>query len=339
MIHFVIVGILVLVSTALVYFGITSIDLFPPQASLQAIYIDDLFNVHWIVLSFFFSLIVVFILYSLVVFRRKAGEQGDGDHFEGNTPLEIVWTVVPLILVLGMAVLGAQVLGDVEARDPGAIEVNVYAKQWGWSFEYPEYGITTSELGLPVNRQVLLRMQSDGVIHSFWVPEFRVKQDVLPGGEQFIRELRITPNKEGTFVIRCAELCGTGHAEMRENVLVMSDAAYQAWIASQTCQFSEEACRGKDVAFDPSIGCVACHSQDGSEMLGPTWSGLFGSTVPLKGGGSVVVDEAFLRESILDPAAQLHEGFLGVMPITFGETLTEQQIEELIAFIVALGSE
>lgn len=337
MIHFIIVGVLVLVSTFAVYTGLTSIQLFPKQASAEAIIIDNLFEMHWLLISFFLSLIVVFIVYSLVVFRRKPGDEGDGEHFEGNTPLEIVWTIVPLIIVMGMAVIGAQTLGEIEARDPNAIEINVYAKQWGWSFEYPEYGITTTELGLPVDRQILLRMQSDDVIHSFWVPEFRVKQDVLPGGEEFIRELRITPNEVGEYVIRCAELCGTGHARMLEAVFVMTDTDYQAWISDQSCQYSEAACQGKEWAFE--FGCVACHSFDGTEKIGPTWFGLFGSTAPMEGGESVLMDEAFIRESILDPMAQIHEGFIAAMPTNFGEQLSDQQLEELIAFIMALGSE
>lgn len=334
MIHFVIVGILVIVSTAGVYWGLTNANLLPVQASDQAIIIDNLFNVHWFFIAFFFSLIVVFMLYSIIVFRRKPGEKGDGDHFESNTQLEVAWMVIPLIIVVGLAIVGAQSLGEIEARDPGALEVNVIAKQWGWVYEYPEFDVTTTELGLPVDRQVLLRLHSEDVIHSFWVPEFRVKQDALPGGEQFIRELRITPNMTGEFKVRCAEMCGLGHSGMLSDVLVMEEAQYQSWIQEQGCQLSEEACNGQQWATD--FGCVACHALEGTSIIAPTWIGLFGSTVPLEDGSSITADEAYLRESILDPLAKIHEGFQPVMPQTFADTLTEQQVEELIAFIKSL---
>lgn len=335
MIHFVIVGILVIISTVLVFLGLTNIDLLPLQASEQAVIIDGIFDIHWLLISFFFSLIVVFMLYSFIVFRRKSGEKGDGDHFEGNARLEVVWTIIPLIIVVGLAIVGTNTLEDLEARAPGELVVNVYAKQWGWSFEYPEYDLTTSVLGLPVNRQVLLRLQSEKVIHSFWVPEFRVKQDVLPGGEAFIRELRITPNVIGEYQVRCAELCGLGHAKMINNVIVMQEAEYVAWIGSQTCQGTEAECNGQQWAID--FGCVACHSQDGSKLIGPSWFGLFGSTVPLDGGESILADEAYILESILDPSARIHEGFPDAMSKDFSERLTAQQIEELIAFIKSLA--
>lgn len=335
MIHFVIVGVLVIVSTGLVYFGLTNIELLPLQASDQAIIIDGLFDIHWFLISFFFSLIVVFLVYSVVVFRRKPEEKGDGDYFEGNSKLEVVWTVIPLIIAVWLAIIGAKTLGEVEARDPGAIVVNVTAKQWGWVFEYPEYGITTTTLALPVDKQVLLRLHSEDVIHSFWVPEFRVKQDALPGGEEFVRLLRITPNIVGTYEVKCAELCGLGHSIMKSEVIVFSEADYIAWIGNQTCQGTEQECAGKQLAID--FGCVACHSQDGSTIVGPSWFGMFGSTVPLDGGESILADEAYITESILDPSARIHEGFPDVMPKDFSERLTAQQIEELIAFIKSLA--
>lgn len=334
MIHFVIVGILVVVSTYLVFLGLTSADLLPFQASEQAVIIDGLFDIHWFLISFFFSLIVVFMLYSFIVFRRKPGEKGDGDHFEGNARLEVVWTIIPLIIVIGLAIIGAQALGDVEARDPGAMVVNVVGKQWGWSFEYPEFEVSTTELVLPVDRQVLLRLQSLDVIHSFWVPEFRVKQDALPGGEAFIRELRITPNEIGEYQVRCAEMCGLDHANMKSPVIVMKQQDFQTWMASQSCQDSEEVCNGRDLA---TTYCTACHYLDGNTLIAPSWIGLFGSTVPLNDGTTIVADEAYILKSILDPALQVHDGYNPVMPPNFADTLTEQQIEELIAFIKSLA--
>jgi len=334
MIHFVIVGILVIVSTAAIFFGLRSLELLPTQASDQAIIIDNLFDIHWFFIAFFLSLIIVFMLYSLVVFRRKSGELGDGDHFEGNIRLEIIWIIIPLILIVGMGIVGVDTLEQITRRDPGALEVNVIAEQWGWVFEYPEYELSTTVLALPVDRQVVLKLRSNDVIHSFWVPEFRVKQDVLPGGKEFVRELRITPNLIGEYKLLCAELCGFGHADMRSDVLVLSKPDYLVWIQSQSCQGSEQVCNGKQWATD--FGCAACHSFDGTSNTGPTWQGLFGATMPMEGGDLVVVDEDFLHESIIDPMANIHEGFNPVMPTAYGDILTDQQIEDLVAFIKSL---
>ncbi|MDH5507233.1 MAG: cytochrome c oxidase subunit II [Anaerolineae bacterium] len=335
MVHFIIVGVLVIISTYFVSQGLTNDWLLPEQASEQARIIDEVFGLHWTLISFFFSLIVVFMLYSIIVFRRKKGEEGDGVHFEGNTPLEIVWTIVPLIIVLYLAVTGAESLGKVEARTSDPLIVNVTGAQWDWSFEYVESGAVSDQLHLPVNRQVLLRLHSLDVIHSFWVPEFRVKQDVLPGGDEFIRELRITPNKEGNYTVRCAELCGMEHSGMEADVVVESESAFEGWLVEQVCPYGEFACAGLDVSIEK--GCTACHSIDGTAKVGPTWVGLIGATIPLEDGSTIVGDVNYIRESILDPNAKVHEGFLAdVMPKNFGEVLTDEQIDQIIALIESL---
>ena len=179
--HFLVVGILVIVMAVLTYVGLDAAGLMPVQASAQAVSIDWLWNWEIITISFLFSLIVVPMVYSLVVFRRKKGETGDGEHIEGNTPLEIAWTVIPLFIVLAFAYMGAYSLGVTRRIDPNAMVIKVKAQQFVWTFEYPEYGIISKELHLPVNQQVLLKMEFCGRDPLFWVPEFRVKQDVVPG--------------------------------------------------------------------------------------------------------------------------------------------------------------
>jgi cytochrome c oxidase subunit 2 len=331
---------LVILSTWGIFTVLNNSDLLPIQASTQAIAIDDLFSIHWFLIAFFFSLIIVFMLYSIVVFRRRRNEPADaaGAHFEGNTRLEIIWTVVPLAIVLWLSVIGAESLNTVEARATDAIEVNVIASQWNWRFEYEFEGnpVVSSELVLPAHRQVLLRMHSEDVIHSFWVPEFRVKQDVLPGGEEYIRELRITPNLEGSFKIRCAELCGRLHYDMQANVSVVQGSEFLAWLESQAgeCELEAAECGQR---WATQFGCVACHSVDGTQIVGPTWLGLAGSTVPLSDGPTVVADTDYLLKSILDPNEQIHEGFQpGIMPLNFEELLTPEQMEQIVAFIESL---
>jgi cytochrome c oxidase subunit 2 len=337
MIHFLIVGVLVLGSTYALYtYVLTNDILLPVGASQQAVAIDELFQVHWFFISFFLSLIVVFILYSVIVFRRKKGEQGDGAYFEGNTPLEIAWTIIPLGIVLFLAYRGAQTLGDVELRKSDAIEISVVAQQWAWRFDYPD-GFSSDKLVLPEGKQILLRLHSEDVIHSFWVPEFRVKQDVLPGGEDFVRELRITPNQQGTFKVRCAELCGSQHYAMRADVVVMDPAGYADWVLEQTgtCELSDAECGQK---WATQYGCLACHSTDGTKIVGPTWLDLFGHQVLLNDGTTVMADENYLHNSIMDPNMQVVAEFSpDIMPGNFSERLTDEQIAQIIAFIQSLS--
>ena len=336
--HFIILAILIALVTVGVYIGLAAIGLMPKEASAQAVPIDWLFNLEVMLISFFFALIMVPMLYSLVVFRRRKGETGDGEHFEGNTTLEISWTVIPLIIVIALGIIGADNLRQVRAVDPQAIEINVTAFQWDWQFEYPNNGIPipSDTLYLPVNRQVVLKMQSRDVIHSFWVPEFRVKQDVVPG---LIEEYRITPTLIGEYQVRCAELCGVSHSYMRKKVVVLSQADYDKWIKEQTAgaliaQATEDADPNPSPARGEKLyntnGCKACHSLTGAKGIGPTWKDLFGSQVKLADGSVVTADEAYLTESIKSPSAKIVAGFAPGMP-DFG--LTDRRIADLVAFI------
>ena len=165
--HFIIVAVLVVIATVLVSTGLEFLPILPPQAGQEAATVDWLFKLQLRVIAFLFSLIVVFTLYSVVVFRRKADETEDGPHIEGNTRLEIIWTVVPLITVLFFGVLGARGLAEITSPAPDELVVEVTAQQFAWRFDYPEYGVTSSELHLPRDRQVLLKLNSVDVIHDF----------------------------------------------------------------------------------------------------------------------------------------------------------------------------
>ncbi len=237
--NFVTVGILVVVGAVLAYFGINLIWQMPVEASLQSVPIDWLWNQHMKILAFLFALIVVPMFYSLIVFRRRKGDDSDGQHFEGNYKLEMTWTILPLFAVLAFAFIGAGNLAEVRRADPDATVIKVTGRQWSWSFEYPEFGVTSDELHLVVGKQVLLQMTSTDVIHSFWVPEFRVKQDLVPGRTT---ELRITPTLIGDkYKVRCAELCGTSHAYMEKPVIVTSQGDFDTWMGEQVALASEAA--------------------------------------------------------------------------------------------------
>jgi len=333
--HFVRVAVLVAILTVLVGYGLDNSGYMPALASVQGAFIDELFRKHVWVISFLFSLISGFMLYSIVIFRRKPGEEGDGDHFEGHTGLEIVWTIVPLGTVLYFAFLGATALAETRRADPNAHNITVVGSQWSWRFDYEDYGFSSSELHLPVDQQSLLMLTSTDVIHSFWVPEFRVKQDALPG-EGMERELRVTPTEVGTYALRCAELCGLEHAYMVSDVIVMEVSDFDAWVAEQLQGVLDDPVARGEVWYE-QYGCLACHSTDGSDRIGPTWYGLYGSTEILTDGTTVEVDEEFLIESIVDPQAAVVEDYETVIMPPTGDAMTDEQIRDIVEFIKSLS--
>jgi cytochrome c oxidase subunit 2 len=333
--HFTIVTVLVLIMTVVTNFFLQSVGLLPVEASSQAAIIDKLFDSHFLIISFLFSLIMVILVYSFVVFRKKDNDIEYGKYFTGSTKLEILWTLIPLGTVIFFSYLGAQSLAETRRIDPQAMTINVTAGQWYWSFEYPDYEITTDALYLPVDRQVKLSMTSVDVIHSFWVPEFRVKQDVLPG-ENLVKELRFTPTEKGDYTLRCAELCGGAHAYMNSPVRVVSDIDFQDWLDEQTGNLPQDPV-SKGERLVTSNGCLGCHSLDGSAGVGPTWLGAFGSEGKLSDGSSVLVDENYLVKSIVNPNADIAASYYAnVMPQTYGDQFSEEDINNIIAFIKSL---
>ena len=331
--HFVVVGILVIVVAILAYVGMIAVGLMPEAASAQSAPIDWLLNLELATLSFLAALILVPLIYSLVVFRRRKGDTTDATHVEGNINLEIVWTIVPLFLVMAFAYLGAGNLAEIQRADPNAMIVKVTGQQWSWSFEYPAYGVTSTEMHVPVGKQILLQMTSRDVIHSFWVPEFRPKQDLVPGR---ITQLRITPTVIGNYKVRCAELCGTSHYSMEQPVIVSSQADFDAWMAEEVKKAEAAAAtpEGRGQALVTASGCVACHSINGVEGIGPTWLGLFGHEVRLTDGSVITVDDAYLHESIKAPQAKIVAGFENQLMPTYG--FTDEQIDGIVAYIKTL---
>lgn len=332
--HLIIAGALVILVSAVLIFGMSQVRLLPVAASAQAEPIDFMFRLEFIVIAILFSLIVVLMVYSIVVFRRKRGDMTDAKHVEGSTRLEVFWTAVPLATVLVFAYLGSWSLGETTRADPKPLEVNVIGSQWSWRFEYPTQGIISSELRLPVDKQALLRLWSTDVIHSFWVPEFRVKQDALPGGGELTRDLRITPTELGTYTIRCAELCGLKHTYMESPVIVMEQADFDAWVAEQTGVSADPVERGE--RWYTTYGCNACHSLDGTPGVGPTWQGLYGSQRQFTDGTSTTADDEYLYNSIRNPGATIVEGYQDLMPANVAADMTDDQINDVIRFIESL---
>jgi cytochrome c oxidase subunit 2 len=330
--HVVIIFVLVVACTFLIHTGLTNIGLLPTEASAQAVEIDQLFGIHIWLISALFSLIMVVLIYSLIVFRRKKGETGDGAYITGNSTLEVLWTAIPLLAVIVLAYIGGKSLGVIRRIDPSAMQVKVTAGQWFWQYQYPDYGITTTDLYLPVGRQVDLVMTSNDVIHSFWVPEFRVKQDLVPG---HTTDLRITPTLIGDYKVRCAELCGASHAYMEGLVKVVSQGDFDNWISQQqSAAPMDPALRGQQLT--QQYGCTNCHSIDGSENIGPTWLNLYQSEVELSDGSSVIADDNYLKTSIVNPNLQVVAGYSANIMPNFGDLLDQTAVEALVSYIITI---
>lgn len=206
-------------------------DWFGEAASTAAGPIDTLMDVTIVVSSFIFALVCVFLGYALIKWRAKPGDEGDGLPIHGNTKLEIWWTMIPIVIVVALAGYSWAVLNDIEKKDADAITVDVYSQQFAWTFGYPESGNkwAEGELHVPVDRQVIFKLHAQDVIHSFWVPEWRIKKDNVPG---ITTDAIVTPDREGTFQLVCAELCGIGHTTMRAKVVVESEEKYDQWVDS-----------------------------------------------------------------------------------------------------------
>lgn len=328
--------VLVVVVTVLVILALNALDLVPQLASEEGQFVDQMFQAQIYVISFIFSLIVVLMVYSAVVFRRKPGDTSDGPHIRGNVPLEIAWTVIPLIIVMGFGIWATGHLNEITAGASDELVVQVTGFQFGWSFEYPDQGVTSSDLYLPRGRQVKFEITSRDVIHSFWVPEFRIKQDAVPGRWT---ELRVTPTELGDYRIRCAEMCGYAHSAMYAPVVVVEPSDFADWLAGQevTPPPSGDLSPAElGAALVEQRGCLSCHSVDGSQLIGPTWLGLSGKERQLEDGSTVVADEEYLRTSILEPASQIVAGYPKIMPNAY-DFLTEEDITAIIEYIRSLG--
>ncbi|MCA9961738.1 MAG: cytochrome c oxidase subunit II [Anaerolineales bacterium] len=306
----------------------------PVRASAEGTLIDTMFQGHFWMISFLFALIMVIMLYAVVVFRRRPGDETEGPHVHGSTVLEIIWTVVPVVAVIGFGVWGTVTLGQLLEAKPNEMVIEVTGKQWQWSFSYPEQDVRSPQLYLPVNQPVVLQMTSQDVLHSFWVPEFRVKQDLVPGRTT---TLRFTPTLAGDYKVRCAEICGLEHANMLADVRVVSETEFASWVeersvAIQYADLTPEQ-RGDlwhGAEGDGGFGCNSCHSIDGSTGAGPTWLGLYGRQETLTDGSTITVDEEYIRNSILHPNDQIVSGFnRDVMPQNYEELFAAKQAEIL----------
>jgi cytochrome c oxidase subunit 2 len=309
------------------------------SASLQGVYIDNLFSIALGAGTVVFVLVQGLLLYSIIRFHRQPGDDEDGPPIHGNTRLEIVWTVIPAIVVFVLSILSYQALAAAERPSPDELVVEVRGLQYAWQFYYPDYDITSTEMHLPVDRPARLKLRSNDVVHSFWVPEFRIKKDVMPDR---VTETRITPIEEGVYPIVCAELCGAAHAAMRSNVVVESDGNFQQWVASEGAAVAREAeadatdpmARGRQ-AFNQN-GCNACHvltDANAVGQIGPSLDGIGAAAGELIPGQTA---EEYIHAAIVAPNDFVVEGYpANLMPGTYGTSIPEADLEALVDYLLA----
>ena len=301
--------------------------LFPEQASTMAPLVDQLLYFLLAVTTFFSVLIFVLIFVFAIRYRRRSGEELPVES-HGALALEITWSVIPLILVMIMFFWGAGIYFRMFTLPQNAIQINVVGKQWMWKLQHMEGQREINELHVPMGRPVRLTMTSEDVIHSFYVPAFRVKADVLPGR---YTSLWFEPTAPGKYHLFCAEYCGTKHSGMIGSIYVMEAQDYQAWLSGGAPEGSL-ASSGEKLFQD--LACTNCHHLDGRGR-GPNLQGLFGSPVLLSNGQTIKADEGYLRESILNPTAKVVAGYEPMMP-TFQGLVTEEGVLQLIEYIKSL---
>jgi cytochrome c oxidase subunit 2 len=301
--------------------------LFPERASTIAGRVDALYFFLVAISAFFSLLIAGLIVYYAVKYRRRSPD-AVGTVVHGGIVLEIAWTVIPFLISMVIFVWGASVFFAMTRPPDETLNVYVVGKQWMWKFQHLDGEREINELHVPVGRAVKLIMTSEDVIHDVFVPAFRVKADVLPGR---YTNIWFQPTKPGRYHLFCAEYCGTRHSGMIGQVVVMEPSEYQAWLSGGAPEGSLAAAGEKLFA---DLACNTCHRPE-AQGRGPVLQGLFGKTVSLQTGETVVADEAYIRESILNPSAKLTAGFQPIMP-TFQGLVSEEQLLELIEYIKTL---
>ena len=304
--------------------------LFPQQASTLAGRVDELFYFLVGVSVFFAALICILIVVFAIKYRRR-DENERPPAILGNLRLEILWTTIPLALTMIMFVWGAKVYFVTFYPPDDALEITVVAKQWMWKVQHPEGQSEIDELHIPAGRPIKLLMTSQDVIHDFFVPAFRVKKDVLPGRYTTVW---FEATKPGAYRLFCAQYCGTQHSGMVGRIIVMEPAEFQNWLGGGAATVSTA---GAGEKLFQRLGCVACHLPNDSGR-GPSLVGLFDKRVQLQGGGSVVADETYIRESILSPQAKVVAGFQPIMP-TFRGLISEDGVTQIIAYLKSLKRE
>jgi cytochrome c oxidase subunit 2 len=306
---------------------LSDLPLFPVRASTIGAGVDHLFFYVLGVAVVFSTLIFVLVLYFAVKYRRRS----PADHavqITSSLPLEIVWTVIPVGLSAVMCVWGADLFLRHAIAPPDASDIYVVGKQWMWKLQHPEGAREINELHVPVGRPFRLVMTSEDAIHSFFVPAFRLKQDVLPGR---FTTLWFQATQVGRYHLFCSQYCGTNHSVMGGWVYVLDPVEYEQWLSGGA---TNESMPVAGARLFERLGCSSCHLST-DQGRGPSLDGLYGKRVALEGGGVLIADDAYIEESILKPAAKVTLGYEPTMP-TFQGQISEEGIFQIIAYLRSL---
>ncbi|HUH11929.1 MAG TPA: cytochrome c oxidase subunit II [Longimicrobiales bacterium] len=300
---------------------------FPEQASTLAREVDALYFFLLAVTAFFSTLIAVLVIVFVLRYRRRS-ERDVPPAIHGSLALELTWTLIPLAILLGVFVWSAKIFYAMFRPPAGSMNVYVVGKRWMWKAQHLTGQREINELHVPVGVPVRLHLTSEDVIHSFFVPAFRVKRDVIPGR---YTSVWFEATRAGRYHLFCAEFCGTKHSQMIGSIVVMEPDDFQQWLAGGAT--GSMASAGEKLFSD--LGCGTCHRPD-SLARGPSLQGLFGGPVRLVTGEVVTADESYVREAIVNPSAKVVEGFQPVMP-TYQGLIGEEGLMQLIAYIQSLG--
>lgn len=303
--------------------------IWPDQASTGAREVDWLCIGLLVVCGFYFLIVFLPLLYFSIKYRK--GSKADRSHpLNGSNLIEITWTAIPTFMSFGLFAWGAIVFFHLERPPSDALQVEVVAKQWMWKLQHAEGKREINELHIPLGQAVRLTMTSQDVIHSFYVPAFRIKQDVVPG--RYTTEW-FRPTKAGTYHLFCAEYCGTEHSGMIGSVVVMQPEEYARWLTTGDVG-NPVVASGRQLFM--GLGCSGCH-EGGGTIRAPRLEGIFGHPVALSDGTTVIADERYIRDSILMPAAQIAAGYENLMP-TFKGRISEEELLQVIDYIRSLSN-
>jgi cytochrome c oxidase subunit 2 len=301
----------------------------PEQASSYSGQVDALYGFLWALTILFGTVISLVIIYFAIKYRRR-NDTEIPPPIEGSMKLELAWSIIPFCIAMGIFVWSASLYYRMYRAPGEALEVYVVAKQWMWKFQHLDGQREINELHVPVGRKVKLMLTTEDVIHSFFVPAFRVKLDVVPGKYS---TMWFEPTKAGRYHLFCAEYCGTSHSGMIGWIDVMEAAEYQSWLSGGAAEGSLASSGEK---LFQQLACNTCHRSD-AQGRGPALEGVFGKQVQLQDGQRLIADESYVRESIITPRAKVVAGFQPIMP-TFQGQVSEEQLLQLVAYIKSIGS-
>jgi len=306
-------------------------------ASSQAGRVDALFVVIAVVGGFFFFLTQGILIYFAVKYRRRLPDRDNvTPTITGNHLLEFLWILIPSLVVVAIFHYGWRVYTDQRIPVSGATEVHVNARQWMFEIKYPDGRTAINEIRVPSGTPVKFILSAADVLHGFYLPDFRVKMDMIPGR---VTTLWVQPDRPGSYQIFCTVYCGTGHSNMLAQLIVMPPREYAEWVEhggrAGGVAGGKEPLHERGERVVKGAGCLNCHAVDGKEKIGPNLRGLYGSKVPLEGGQSVTADEEYLRESIVDPGAKVVKGYPNVMP-TFKTSMPPDDVRATVEYLKTL---